>query len=60
MSLRSRLRALFLLGVLELGVLSGVPMPPDKVRALIDAMNSQTLAHTLPCEEEGADSDVTG
>ena len=52
MSLRSRLRAVFLLAVLELGALSGVPMPPEKIRTLMDSINRQKLAHTLPSEQQ--------
>jgi hypothetical protein len=51
-SLRSRLRTVFLLAVLELGAVSGVPMPPEKIRALMDAINRQKLAHTLPSEQQ--------
>jgi hypothetical protein len=53
--LRSRLRTVFLLAVLELGAISGVPMPPEKIRALMDAINRQTLAHTLPSEQQDGD-----
>jgi hypothetical protein len=51
-SLRSRLRTVFLLAVLELGAITGVPMPPEKFRALMDAINRQKLAHTLPSEQQ--------
>jgi hypothetical protein len=51
-SLRSWLRTVFLLAVLELGAVSGVPMPPEKIRALMDAINRQKLAHTLPSEQQ--------
>jgi hypothetical protein len=51
-SLRSRLRTVFLLAVLELGAISGVPMPPEKIRALMDSINRQKLAHTLPSEQQ--------
>jgi len=54
-SLRSRLRTVLLLAVLEFGALSGVPMPPEKIRALMDSMNRQKLAHTLPSEQEDGD-----
>jgi hypothetical protein len=51
-SLSSRVRTVFLLAVLELGAISGVPMPPEKIRALMDAINRQKLAHTLPSEQQ--------
>jgi hypothetical protein len=57
-SLRSRVRTVFLLAVLELGAISGVPMPPEKIRALMDAVNRQKLAHTLPSDEHTGDEPV--
>ena len=51
-SLGSRLRAVVLLAVLEFGALSGMPVPPEKIRALMDSMNRQKLAHTLPSKQE--------
>jgi hypothetical protein len=45
----------FLLAVLEFGALSGVPMPPEKVRALMDSINRQKLAHTLPSDQDDGD-----
>lgn len=58
MSLRLRLRTVFLLAVLELGAISGVPMPPEKIRALMDAINRQKLAHTRPSEQQNGDKDA--
>jgi hypothetical protein len=49
------LRTVFLLGVLELGAISGVPMPPENIRALMDSINRQKLAHTLPSEQQSGD-----
>jgi hypothetical protein len=51
-SLNARLRAIFLCVVLEFGALGGVPMPPEKIRALMDSMNQPKLAHVLPLEDE--------
>jgi hypothetical protein len=45
----------FLLVVLEFGAISGVPMPPEKIRALMDSINRQKLAHTLPSEQQGGE-----
>jgi hypothetical protein len=55
MSLKSRLRTAFLCLVLEVGALSGVQMPPEKIRALLDAMNQPQVAHALPAEDDDAD-----
>ncbi len=33
----------------------GVPTPPEKIRALMDSMNRQKLAHTLPRSQEEGD-----
>ena len=53
MSLGARLRSIFLCLVLEFGVITGVPMPPEKIRALMDSMNQPKLAHVLPAEDDG-------
>ena len=52
MSVKSRLRNVFLCFVLEFGVLCGVQMPPEKIRALLEAMNQPKLAHVLPAEDD--------
>ena len=33
-------------------MLSGVPMRPEEIRALMNLMNKPKLAHVLPSEEE--------
>ena len=53
MSLKKRLRTIFLCAALELGVFSGVPMRPEEIRALMNQMNQPKLAHTLPSDDEG-------
>jgi len=53
MLLASRLRVLFVCAVLELGVLSGVPVRPDEIQQLMHQMNQPKLAHVLPADEEG-------
>jgi len=55
MSLTTRLRTIVLCAALELGVLSGVPMRPEEIRALMNQINQPKLAHVLPTEEEGGD-----
>jgi hypothetical protein len=54
-SLKSRLRTVFVCMVLEFGALCGVQMPPEKIRALLDAMNQPQLAHVLPTEDDDGD-----
>ena len=60
MSLKKRLRTFFLCAALELGVLSGVPMRPEEIRALMNQINQPKLAHALPADEEGGDDPPTG
>ena len=52
MSLTARLRTAFLCAVLEVGALAGVPMPPEKIRALMDQMNQPKVTHVLPEDDE--------
>ena len=60
MSLASRLRVLFVCAVLELGVLSGVPVRPDEIQQLMNQMNQPKLAHVLPAGEEGDEDPPDG
>jgi hypothetical protein len=55
MSLKKRLRTIFLCAALELGVLSGVPMRPEEIRALMNQINQPTMAHVLPTDDQGGD-----
>ncbi|HAK55136.1 MAG: hypothetical protein QF463_11125 [Vicinamibacterales bacterium] len=55
MSLKDRLRVAMICGVLQLGVLTGVPMRPEQIQALMDLLNQPKLAHTLPAENEDGD-----
>jgi len=55
MSLEKRLRTIFLCAALELGVLSGVPMRPEDIRALMNQINRPTLAHVLPTDDQSGD-----
>ena len=59
MSLKRRLRTIFMCAALEFGVLSGVPMRPDEVRALMNQINQPTLAHVLPAEDQDGDDPPT-
>ena len=60
MLLASRLRVLFVCAVLELGVLSGVPVRPDEIQQLMHQMNQPKLAHVLPADEEGGNDPSDG
>ena len=55
MSLKKRLRTILVCVALEFGVLSGVPMRPDEIRALMDQINQPKLAQALPASEEPGD-----
>jgi hypothetical protein len=54
-SLEKRLRTILLCAALEVGALSGVPMRPEEIRALMNQMNQPKLAHALPSEKERGD-----
>jgi hypothetical protein len=49
------LRSIFLCLVLEVGSLTGVPMPPEKIRALLDSLNQPKTAHVLPEKNDTGD-----
>ena len=55
MSLKKRLRVLFVCLVLEFGVLSGVPMQARELEELMDQLRQPKTAHVLP--EENKDGD---
>ena len=59
MSLTKRLRTILLCVALEFGVLSGVPMRPEEIRALMNQINQPKLAHVLPSDEESGDDPPT-
>jgi hypothetical protein len=54
-SLRKRLRTLFVCLVLEFGVLSGVPMQARELEELMRQLHTPKIAHSLPSEEAGGD-----
>ena len=60
MSFKKRLRTIFLCCALELGVMTGVPMRPEEIRALLNQMNQPKLAHVLPGQEDVGDGSFTG
>jgi hypothetical protein len=51
-SIKKKLRAIFLCAALEVGVLAGVPMRPEEIRALMNQINQPTVAHILPSDDE--------
>jgi hypothetical protein len=51
-SIKGKLRTIFLCAALQVGVLAGVPMRPDEIRELMNQMNQTTMAHVLPSEDE--------
>jgi hypothetical protein len=51
-SLKARLRAIFLCLVLECGAITGVPMTPEKIRAVLESMHQPKLAQVLPTEDD--------
>ena len=55
MLLRKRLRTIVVCALLELGTLSGMPMRPEEIRALMNQLNQPKLAHVLPAEEQPGD-----
>ena len=59
MSLKTRLRTIFMCAALELGVLSGVPMRPEQIRSLINQINQPKLAHVLPTDDQNGDDPPT-
>jgi hypothetical protein len=52
MSLRKRLRTIFLCTTLEFAALMGMPMRPEEIDELMHTMNQPKLAHTIPEQQE--------
>jgi hypothetical protein len=59
MSVKARLRSIVMCAVLELGVLSGVPMRPEEIRSLMNQINQPKLAHVLPTDDQRGDDPPT-
>jgi hypothetical protein len=51
-SLRKRLRSVFVCTFLQFGALVGVPMLPRDIEELMQQMSAPKLAHVLPSEED--------
>jgi hypothetical protein len=54
-SLKKKLRTILPCAALEFGVLSGVPMRPEEIRALMNQINQPKLGHVMPTAEESGD-----
>ena len=55
MSLRKSLRTILTCVVLEVGVLSGVPVRPEHIQELMHLMTTPKVAHTSPDERYAGD-----
>ena len=55
MSIRKSLRTILACMVLQVGVLSGVPMRPEQVRELMFQLGTPKMAHTSPDEQPSSD-----
>ena len=55
MSIKHRLRALFLCMPLLLGALSGMAMRPEEIEELMHSMNQQKIVVTVDDESENCD-----
>jgi len=54
---KSRWRELLLCFVLQGGVMFGVPMPPDEIRRLMQALSAPVAVMTLPADEDAGGGD---
>lgn len=55
MSIKERLRTVLCCAVLEFAALSGMPMRPEHIRDLMQALNEPKLAQTNPDSDDGDD-----
>ena len=60
MSLKGRLRVVLACAILQVGVLSGVPMCPEQIKELMERMNQAKLAHVNPSETDEGDGPSAG
>jgi hypothetical protein len=58
--MKHRLRTLLCCAVLEIGVLFGVPMRPEQIRALMQTLNQSRIAQTDPERTADGDQPSTG
>lgn len=55
MSIRKRLRTIFLCTMLEFAALAGMPMRPEEIEELMHTINQPKMAHTIPKQQESND-----
>ena len=60
MSFKKSLRTIFACMVLQVGVLSGVPMRPEQIRELMFQLSTPKVAHTSPDERHSSDDPPEG
>ena len=60
MSFKKSLRTIFACMVLQVGLLSGVPMRPEQIRALMFQLSTPKVAHTSPDERHSSDDPPEG
>jgi hypothetical protein len=53
MSLKKWIRQALVLCVLEVGALNGVPIPPEKIRELLEVMNSIKVVRVVKIDTDG-------
>ncbi len=56
--MKQRLRTLLLGVPLLVGSLAGAPMLPEDIEELMQSMNQQKIAHTIPDESENGDDTI--
>jgi len=57
-SIKGKLRMIFLYLPLLAGALSGVPMRPEDMEKLMAAMNQQKIVYVIPKDEDNDDETV--
>ena len=60
MSFKKSLRTIFACMVLQVGLLSGVPMRPEQIRELMFQLSTPKVAHTSPDERHSSDDQPEG
>ena len=60
MSIKQRLRSVFLCLILCSALSMGAPMRPNEIEELISALNQPKVARTLPDESDEGDKPATG
>lgn len=55
MSFMERVRVLCVCGLLEFALLTGMPMRPDEIRALMQQLNQPAVARQLPSEKDSGE-----